>query len=434
MKLLIKNGRLIDPATRTDHICDILIEAGKIKDFSPGIETGDSIEIIDASGLVVSPGFIDIHVHLREPGQTAKEDIESGSKAAVHGGFTSIACMPNTSPVVDNISIVQHITHRAKEIGLLNIFPVAAISHNLAGLSLTDMEALVQAGVVGFSDDGRGLMNESLFRDALYTAKKLHVPIIQHPEDHSVSMDGQVHHGLVSERFGLKAIPSASENIIIQRDIRLQEEIDSYLHLTHISTMQAVDMIREAKKKRVHVTADVTPHHLLLDETHIQNLDSVFKMKPPLRSAADRSALLEALKSGVIDCIASDHAPHTREEKKQPFETAPFGVTGMETSFSVIYDRLVKTGFISLNRLIEVFSTNPARVLQLVDRGMVKTGMPADLTILDLEKPFKIREQDFFSKSANCPFIGWEGRGIVAYTIAAGHVVYKAGSGIQKSR
>jgi dihydroorotase len=428
MSLLIKNGRLIDPAVQTDKVCDILIENGIIKEISSSIKPAGSFETIDARGLVVSPGFIDIHVHLREPGQEHKEDIETGSRAAVHGGFTSIVCMPNTSPVNDNIKVTGHIINRAKAVGPVNIFPVAAISKNLEGQELTEMAALVKAGVKGFSDDGRCVMNEALFKQALEKAKTLRVPIIEHAEDHTISQDGQVNEGVVSSQCGLKGIPAASEEVIIERDIGLQEEVGSFLHLTHISTLGAVQLICEAKKRGIHVTADVTPHHLLLDETLIIKdgiYDSNYKMKPPLRTEKDRQALIEGLKAGIIDCIATDHAPHSAEEKAGDFEKAPFGVIGMETAFSVIYDRLARTGIIDMMRLIELFSTNPAKIFNLQGRGVVKPGFTADLTILNLEQPFKINAGDFRSKSVNCPFIGWEGQGVVEYTIVSGKVVYR---------
>ena len=434
MNLLIKNGRLVDPGTRTDRVCDILVEKGLIKEISSSIDISDisaGIETIDAAGLVVCPGFIDIHVHLREPGQEHKEDIESGSRAAVRGGFTSIVCMPNTSPVNDGIEVTAHILRRAGEVGLVNIFPVAAVSRNLESRELTDMDALVKQGVKGFSDDGRCVMSEELFKEALRKAKVLGVPIIEHPEDHSLSRDGQINEGVVSAACGLKGIPAASEDVIIDRDIRLQEEVGSFLHLTHISTAGAVRSIGEAKARGIAVTADVTPHHLLLEETMILRdgtCDSNYKMKPPLRTEADRQVLIEGLKTGIIDCIATDHAPHSREEKTRDFEKTPFGIIGMETAFSIIYDRLVRTGIIGLERLVEVFSCNPARILNLAGRGVVQVGLAADLTILNLARAFKIKAEDFRSKSVNCPFIGWEGYGVVEYTVVGGRVVYRGNS------
>jgi dihydroorotase len=425
MKVLIKNGRLIDPATGVDRLLDILIEAGKIKELAVGIEMKSGFEIIDARGLVISPGFIDMHVHLREPGQEHKETIKTGCEAAVHGGFTSVACMPNTAPVIDNRALVEQIAAKAKEAGLANVFPIAAVTKNQAGEELTDMVDLVKGGAAGFSDDGRCVMNAGLMRQALAKAGQLKAPVIEHPEDHTISGDGQVNEGAVSARYGLSGIPNSSEDNIVARDILLQKETGSQLHLTHISTAGSVGLIRGAKKRQPNVTADVTPHHLLLNEEAVTPAGTEYKMKPPLRTEADRLALIEGIRDGTIDCIASDHAPHAAAEKNRTFTEAPFGIIGMETSFSVIYDRLVKSKAISLKRMIELFSTNPARVLNLKDRGMVRLGLPADLTILNLDERFEITADYFRSKSVNCPFIGWRGQGVVAYTIVNGKIVYK---------
>ena len=425
MKLLIKNGRLLDPATKTDNSLDILIEGGKIKEISSSLKKDQRTEMIDAKGLIISPGFIDMHVHLREPGQENKETIESGSKAAVHGGFTSIACMPNTEPVNDIRSVTEYIIARAKDVGLVNIFPVAAISMNLEGKAITEMADLVERGAVGFTDDGRCVMSADLIRKALEYTKMLNVPIIEHPEDHSISGDGQVNEGFISYKYGLRGILNAAEEVIVARDIILQQRIQSKLHLTHISTAGSINLLKNAKKNKIKVTADVTPHHLLLNEELITGYDTVYKVKPPLRTEIDRQELVKGIRDGTIDCIASDHAPHTRDEKDKEFEFAPFGVIGMESSFSVVYDRLVKTKIIEIKRLIELFSTNPARVLNLKDRGQVKPGLPADLTILNLNKKFKIRDKDFRSKANNCPFMDWQGEGVVEYTIVNGNIVYK---------
>jgi len=427
MNLLLKNGRLIDPAAGIDAEVDILIEEGKIAEISGVINKNGAADAqtIDAGGLVISPGFIDIHVHLREPGQEHKETIASGSRAAAAGGFTSIVCMANTAPVNDNPTVTGYILLKTEETDLVNIFPVAAISRKLEGNELVDMEALYKAGVKGFSDDGWCVTNPRLFREALKTAKSFRLPVIEHPEDHAMTADGQVNEGKISRMYGLKGIPAAAEDVIVARDIEIQEEIQGKLHLTHLSTMGSLELVRDAKKRGVVITCDVTPHHLLLTEDLIADgLDAVYKMKPPLRTEEDRLALVEGIRSGLIDCIASDHAPHSIEEKNRPFERTPFGVIGMETSFPVIYHRLVRTGIIDIKRLIELFSTNPARVLNLEGRGMVKPGCPADLTILDLNRPFKINAGDFYSKSVNCPFIGWEGKGVVAYTIVNGKIVY----------
>ncbi len=434
-RCLIKNGRLIDPATGFDGNVDILIKNGKIAEISSTItintHADSTFEVINAEGLIICPGFIDIHVHLREPGQEHKETIATGSKAAVRGGFTSIACMPNTSPVNDNISVTRTILSKAEEAGLVNVFPVAAISKNSEGKQLVNMAELHKIGVKGFSDDGWCVMSRELFREALKTAKTLNVPVIEHPEDHSITRDGQINEGKVSKTYGLKGMAAEAEEVIVARDIKLQQEIGAKLHLTHLSTAGSVELVKNAKKKKkqtngdVGITCDATPHHLLLTEDLIAGKkDAVYKMKPPLRTEKDRQALVEGIKTGIIDCIASDHAPHAAEEKKRDFQEAPFGVIGMETSFSVIYDRLVRTEIIDIKRLIELFSTNPAKILALTDRGRVEPGLPADLTLLDLHREFRIKPEDFHSKSFNCPFIGWEGRGVVVCTIVNGTIVY----------
>jgi dihydroorotase len=424
MKLLIKNGYIVDPASDREGKADILIEKGVIKQVSAHIKAIRNVESIDATGLLVAPGFIDLHVHLREPGYENKETIESGMRAAVRGGFTTVICMPNTLPVNDCRSVTEYIIARAKQVGIANVHPVAAISMNLEGKQITEMANLVEGGAVGFSDDGRCVMSADLIRKSLEYSKMLDVPIIEHPEDHSISGDGLVNEGFISYKYGLRGILNAAEEVIVARDIVLQERIQSRLHLTHISTTGSVELIRNAKQRGVKLTADATPHHLLLNEELITSYNTVYKVKPPLRTETDRLALVKGIQDGTLDCIASDHAPHTRDEKDGEFEFAPFGMIGLETSFSVIYDRMVKTGVISIRRLVELFSTNPARILNLSDRGKIGVGCPADLTLLDLEKKFKIEEDEFHSKANNCPFIGWEGVGVVVKTIFQGREVY----------
>ncbi len=424
MKLLIKGGRLVDPAAGIDRVMDILLENGRVKDVAAAIKKTGSCPVLDAKGLVVAPGFIDMHVHLREPGQENKESIASGARAAVHGGFTSVACMANTEPVNDNRSVTEYIIARARQVALVNIFPVAAVSRGLQGENLVEMADLVEGGAVAFSDDGCCVMKADLIRKALEYASMLGVPIIEHPEDHSISAEGQVNEGLISYKYGLRGILKAAEEVIVARDLILQERIRSRLHLTHISTSGSVGLIRNARRAKTPVSCDVTPHHLLLNEERVQNYDPVYKVKPPLRTEADRLELIRGLQDGTIDCIASDHAPHTRDDKDKEFEYAPFGVIGMESSLPVVHDRLVRTKLLTLTRLVELFSTNPARVLGLKDRGRVKPGLPADLTILDLKKRFKIEEKDLRSKANNCPFLGWEGQGAIAHTIVGGNIVY----------
>jgi dihydroorotase len=424
MKLLIKNGRLIDPAGAVDRPMDILIENGRFREIARSIKKPNGCPTIDAKDMIVAPGFVDMHTHLREPGQENKESIESGSQAAVRGGFTSIACMANTEPVNDNRSVSEYIIARAKRVGLVNIFPVAAVSRGQLGENLVEMADLVEGGAVAFSDDGSCVMKADLIRKALEYAKMLDVPIIEHPEDHSISAEGQVNEGFISYKYGLRGILKAAEEVIVARDLILQERIRSRLHLTHISTSGSVELIRNARRMKTPVSADATPHHLLLNEELIQTYNTVYKVKPPLRSENDRLELIRGLQDGTIDCIASDHAPHTRDDKDKEFEFAPFGVIGLESTFAVIYDRLVRSRLLTVNRMVELLATNPARILGLKDRGRVKAGYPADLTIFNPKKRFKIEEKDFRSKANNCPFLGWEGRGVIEYTIVSGNPVY----------
>jgi dihydroorotase len=295
----------------------------------------------------------------------------------------------------------------------------------MEGEIITEMADLVEGGAKGFSDDGNCVMKADLIRKALEYTRMLDVPIIEHPEDHSISGSGQVNEGIISYKYGLRGILNASEEVIVARDIILQERVDSKLHLTHISTAGSVDLIRNARKRGVRVTADATPHHLLLNEELLGTYNPVYKVKPPLRTEADRLALIDGLTDGTIDCIVSDHAPHTRDEKDKEFEYAPFGMIGMETSFPVIHEKLVRKNIITLTRLVELFSTNPAKILNLKDRGQVKIGYPADLTIINPDQPFEITPDYFYSRANNCPFIGWTGRGIIAYTIVSGRVIYR---------
>lgn len=426
MSLLIKNGRVIDPSTGKDGLYDVLIEKGLIKKISGKIAEKGVKTIVDAGGFIVSPGFVDMHVHLREPGQENKETIETGMLAAAKGGFTSIACMPNTIPVNDNRSVTEYIIARSHEIGTVNVFPVAAISVGLDGVDITEMADLKEGGAKGFSDDGKCVMSADLIRKALEYSKMVNIPIIEHPEDHSISGDGQVNEGFISYKYGLRGMLSAAEEVIVARDIILQERINSLLHLTHISTAGSIELIRNAKNRGVRVTSDVTPHHLLLTEELITTYNPVYKMKPPLRAEKDRQALIEALNDGTVDAIASDHAPHTFDEKDSEFEYAPFGVIGLETSFNVIYDRLVNKGIINVSKMIELFSTNPSKILGLEGRGVIEPGAHGDITIFDPKKPFKIDSGKFASKSTNCPFNEWKGKGSIVFTITGGKIAFQA--------
>jgi len=425
VNLLIKNGRVIDPTSKTDETLDILIENGKIKAISPRIDLKEA-EIIDASRLVVAPGFIDMHVHLREPGEEHKEDIATGSLAAARGGFTSICCMPNTRPPNDNSGITQYIITEARKRAVVNIYPVAAITRGLAGEELTDMADLSQAGAIAFSDDGQPIANSLVMRRALEYSLLLDKLIIDHCEDKSLSAGGVMHEGEISLRLGLSGMPAAAEEIMIARDIILAQLTRARLHIAHISTKGGIELVRSAKKKGVPVTAEVTPHHLILCDDNLVNYDPNFKVNPPLRSAEHRQALLEGLKDGTIDVIATDHAPHTPEEKDVEFDLAPFGLIGLETAVSLMLDRFVHKNIISLERLIELMSCRPAQLLGLKNKGKIVPGADADLTILNLRQEVVVDVHRFASKSRNCPFHGWKLKGAVALTIVGGKIVYRA--------
>lgn len=423
MRLLIKNGRVIDPYSGTDETLDILIDKGKIIDIKPKIDGKDN-KVLDASRLVVAPGFIDMHVHLREPGQEDKETIKTGSLAAAKGGFTSVACMPNTNPVNDNCGVTEYILSEAKKHAIINIFPIAAITKGLKGEELTDMADLVGSGACAFSDDGQPVQNSQVMRRALEYSKITNVPIIDHCEDKNLSRYGVMHEGYYSYLFGLKGIPAASEEVMVSRDIILSEKYQSKIHIAHVSTKGSIDLIRQAKDKKIEVTAEVTPHHLLLTDNLIESYDTNLKVNPPLRSETDKKALLQAVKDGIIDAFATDHAPHIFDEKEVEFNNAPFGIIGLETAVSLLLDKLVHKNIISLQKFISMFSTNPAKILGLKNKGKICVGADADLTILNLQKDILVDTNTFVSKSRNCPFNGWKLKGAPVMTIVGGKKVY----------
>lgn len=423
MKLLIKNGRVVDPESQTDDKLDILIDNGRIADINKNIKT-EAQRSIDATGLIVAPGFIDMHVHLREPGQENKETIRTGARAAAKGGFTSIACMPNTAPINDNVSVTDYIVSEAQKSAVVNVFPIAAVTIGLKGEELTDMADLTKAGVIAFSDDGQPVYNSEVMRRALEYSKLVDALIIDHCEDKELSRDGVMHEGRYSDLLGLKGIPSSSEEIMVSRNILLSEQTDVPIHIAHLSVKGAASLIRNAKKKKVRVSAEVTPHHLLLEDASLKNYDTNFKMNPPLRSRSDVKAMVKAMRDGTIDVIATDHAPHTPDEKAVEIDRAPFGVIGMETAVSLILDRFIHTQMITLSRFIEMISLNPARILGLDSKGRIASGMDGDLTLLDLNKDTVVDVNTFESKSRNCPFDGWKLRGCPVKTIVRGNIVY----------
>jgi dihydroorotase len=423
MKLLIKNGRVVDPESQTDDQLDILIENGKIVNINKDIRAKTQ-KSIDATGLVIAPGFIDMHVHLREPGQENKETIHTGSRSAAKGGFTSIACMPNTSPVNDNLSVTDYIVSEAQKSAVVNVFPIAAVTKGLKGEELTDLADLTKAGSIAFSDDGHPVFNSEIMRRALENSKLLNTLIIDHCEDKKLSRDGVMNEGRNSLLLGLKGIPSSAEEIMVSRNILLSQEADAPIHIAHLSVKEAAALIRNAKNKNVKVTAEVTPHHLILDDESLKDYDTNLKMNPPLRSRSDVKAMVKAMRDGIIDVIATDHAPHTPDDKAVEFDRAPFGVIGMETAVPLIIDRFVHTQKITLLRFIEMISLNPAAILGLKSKGKIASGMDGDLTLLDLGKDIVVDVNTFESKSRNCPFNGWKLKGCPVKTIVNGKVVY----------
>jgi len=425
VSLLLKNGRVIDPATGTDETLDILIDKGKFIAMKPRIEAA-SARIIDVSRLVVAPGFIDMHTHLRDPGQEDKETIRTGSLAAARGGFTSVACMPNTTPVNDNRGVTEYILSEAKKKAVINIFPIAAVSKNLEGKELTDMGDLVEAGAVAFSDDGLPVRTSEIMRRALEYTKPLGTFIIDHCEEKSLTQDGVMNEGYYSYLFGLPGMPSAAEEIIVARDLILAEKAEARIHIAHLSVKRAVDLIREAKRRKVRVTAEVTPHHLLLNDSALEDYDTNLKVNPPLRTKEDSDYLIGAVKDGTVDVFATDHAPHTLDEKSVEFDKAPFGINGLETAVSLLLDRLVNNKIISLSRFVEMMSTSPALILGLKTKGQIAVGADADLTVLNLNKDTIVDANRFKSKSRNTPFQGWKLRGAPVMTIVRGRIVYSA--------
>jgi dihydroorotase len=425
VRLLIKNGRVIDPSSGTDDTLDILIDKGKIVELKARIDAKEA-KLIDASRLVVAPGFIDMHVHLRDPGQEDKETISTGSQAAAKGGFTSIACMPNTNPVNDNRGVTEYILSEAKKKAAVNVFPIAAITRGLRGEELTDMADLVEAGAVAFSDDGHPLENSQTMRRALEYSKLLNTLIIDHCEDRNLSGEGVMNEGYYSYLFGLRGMPDSSEEIMIARDIILAQKAGARIHIAHLSVKGAVDLVKEAKKKKVKVTAEVTPHHLFLTDACLETYDTNLKVNPPLRSKEDTQALVQAVKEGAVDAFSTDHAPHATDEKDVEFDIAPFGICGLETAVSLLLDRLVNKNVISLQKFIQMSSTNPALILRLENKGKISPGADADLTILNLHKEIVVDVKSFKSKSRNTPFHDWKLRGAAVMTIVGGKIVFSS--------
>ena len=419
MNLLIKGGRVVDPAGETDAVQDVWIADGRIHKIGRGLKAPAGAETVDATGKVVCPGFIDMHVHLREPGFEYKETIASGTRAAAAGGFTAVACMANTFPVNDNRAVTDYILARAKVEGVVRVYPIGAVTRNLEGKQLAELAEQAEAGCVAFSDDGRCVMNAELYRRAMEYALPFGIPIISHAEDCELAHDGAMHEGFVSTELGLTGQPAAAEDVMVARDIILAELTSAHLHVAHISTAGAVRLVRDAKARGVRVTAEVTPHHLLLTDEGVRSYDSRFKMAPPLRGKRDVEACLEALVDGTIDCVATDHAPHALSEKEGEFAEAANGIVGLETAVPLLLDRLVRPGVLDLPTLVARLSVGPARLLNLPG-GSLAPGAAADITILDLERTWTVDPAAFRSRGRSTPFAGCTGTGAPWMTLVGG--------------
>ncbi len=422
-KLVIKNGRVLDPAQKLDRIADLAIEDGTIREIAEGIDATGS-DTFDASGLVVAPGFIDMHVHLREPGFEHAETIETGSRAAAAGGFTSVCCMPNTQPVNDNATVTSYIVDRARRFAAVNVYPIGAITKGSAGEELAAIASMKQAGIVAISDDGKPVMNARVVRRAMEYARALDLPLIEHCEDLHLSAAGDMHEGLESTRLGLRGIPRSSEDVMVARDLILAEVTGARYHVAHISSRHSVEMVAFAKQRGLAVTSEATPHHFVLADADMRPYDSNYKMKPPLRERCDVDAVTQGFISGAIDAIATDHAPHPGAEKMQEFERCPFGIIGLETALGLALERLYHSGKLALPQLVQLFTFNPARILSL-HRGTLRTGSAADVTIFGLDHEWTYDVSQSPSKSRNTPFNGYRFRGGPVATVVAGQVVWK---------
>jgi dihydroorotase len=426
-RLLLKQGRVVDPVHGRNGVFDVLVEDGRISRVGRDLPAEDSTTVVEIpSGLVVCPGLIDMHVHLREPGQEHKETVATGCAAAVAGGFTAVACMPNTSPVNDNAGVTTYILQKAAEAGLARVYPIGAVSRGQNGEQLAEIAELREAGCVAVSDDGRPVATAILMRRALEYAGMFGMPVIEHCEEQTLKSDGVAHEGFQASALGLRGIPGEAESIMALRDISLAELTKGVLHIAHMSARQTLDAVRYGKSRGVSVTCEVTPHHFVLTDEWLSAplpYDTNAKMNPPLRETADRDAMLQGLADGSIDAIATDHAPHHRDEKHVEFDHAPFGITGLETAVSLCFDRLVHRGVIGLPRLIELLSVNPARILG-VSGGALTEGSPADVTILAPDLPVTVSAATMRSKSKNTPFNGWKLRGGVAATLIGGRTAY----------
>ena len=421
--LLIKNGRVVDPVRKTDAALDVLLDGERVAEVAPaGKISAEDMEMFDASGLIVAPGFIDLHAHLREPGQESSETIETGTRAAARGGFTAVCCMPNTKPVNDSASVTRFILDRAKVGASVRVWPIGAASVGSQGEALAEIAAMKQAGIVAVSDDGKPIATAKLARQVMEYCSSLDIPVIEHAEDVSLAAGAVMREGVTSTRLGLAGMPAAAESVCVARDVQLAELTGARLHIAHLSAKASLEQVRWAKQRGLRVSCEVTPHHFTLIDEDVK-YDSRYKMNPPLASQEDRDALIAGLADGTVDAIATDHAPHEPALKDVEFDRAPFGITGFETALGLALDQLVHTGRVSLMRVVELFTSGPARVL-----GMERTiaaGQPADLTIFALDQEWPFRATESASKSRNSPFDGWTLKGVPIATIVAGKIVHR---------
>ncbi len=426
--VLLRGGRVVDPEQRLDGELDIFLAEGRVARLGENLEAPEGGQVVDCSGLVVTPGLVDVHVHLREPGGERKETIASGARAAAAGGFTSICAMPNTDPVIDSPATVGFVAAAGRAAQAARVYPVGALSIGQEGERLTEIGELVQAGAVGITDDGRPVMDSGLMRMALEYSQAFDIPVADHPEDLGLSRGGAMNEGVVSARMGLRGKPNASEDVHILRDLLVAELTGGHIHIQHVSTRRGVEAIRAAKARGVRVTAEATPHHLLLTEDAVEGYRTDAKMNPPLRSAADREAVVAGFLDGTLDTLATDHAPHHYDEKEQAFDDAPFGVVGLETAVGLLLTHFVHSGRTDLSTLVDRMSRSPARAFRLPG-GDLREGSPADVTLIDVEAEWIVDPQRFESKSRNTPFGGWELKGRAIRTIVGGRTVWSAAEG-----
>ncbi|MDR0676153.1 MAG: dihydroorotase [Elusimicrobiota bacterium] len=427
MKILIKNGHIIDPSRKFDRVCDIYLVNDKIKKIGRNLKIIDkNIKIFDATNKFVFPGLVDIHTHLREPGFEGKETIATGSRAAAKGGVTSVCCMPNTNPVLDNLPSIEYVVLKSEKESLVNVYPIGCITKKQEGKVICEIGTLIDGGILAVSDDGNPVMDSFIMAKALEYCKTFDIPVVSHCEDLDLVNNGVMNEGEISMRLGLAGIPNAAEEVMVSRDIILAESTGGYLHIAHISTKGSVNLVRDAKRRGVNITCETTPHYFTLTQEAVLGYNTNAKMNPPLRTNSDVMAIIEGLKDGTIDAIASDHAPHTIEEKNREFDLAPFGIIGLETELALAYTELVLKAKMDISTVIKKLTINPAKIMRIENRGSLQVGNFADVIIFDPNKKFRVGDY-IASKSSNTPFLDWELQGVVDLTIVNGKVVWQNG-------